>query len=177
MDFDSEEFYNLNRSLKSQVSYLVKDYSKLKTVIKSSEASSKRLSDNLGPLKSRISGLNSIASSMLKNGSSALGSSLVGSKEFDPGKIMNNMFSKFLGGMRANGGNVSAGSSYVVGERGPEIFTPTDGGHITPNNAISSRGNVNITMNISTPDMASFQRSEKQVISRINKAMRSGAGY
>jgi hypothetical protein len=38
-----------------------------------------------------------------------------------------------LSGARANGGPVAAGSSYLVGERGPEIFTPTSSGGITPN--------------------------------------------
>jgi len=33
---------------------------------------------------------------------------------------------------RAAGGPVYAGQSYVVGERGPEMFTPTGSGTITP---------------------------------------------
>ena len=37
---------------------------------------------------------------------------------------------------RAIGGPVSGGSSYLVGERGPEIFTPLGSGMITPNSAI-----------------------------------------
>jgi len=37
-----------------------------------------------------------------------------------------------LGG-RASGGPVSRGSSYVVGERGPELFTPSGSGFISPN--------------------------------------------
>jgi TP901 family phage tail tape measure protein len=42
----------------------------------------------------------------------------------------------FLGLFRANGGGVTGGRSYVVGEKGPEIFTPGRSGGITPNNAI-----------------------------------------
>ena len=37
-------------------------------------------------------------------------------------------------GPRAEGGPVSGGSSYLVGERGPELFTPGTSGNITPNN-------------------------------------------
>ena len=37
---------------------------------------------------------------------------------------------------RAIGGPVSGGTSYVVGERGPELFTPQSSGSITPNSAI-----------------------------------------
>jgi len=37
-----------------------------------------------------------------------------------------------FGGMRAGGGPVSAGKSYVVGERRPEVFTPSTSGYIRP---------------------------------------------
>jgi hypothetical protein len=36
-------------------------------------------------------------------------------------------------GHRALGGPVTAGASYMVGERGPELFTPRISGRITPN--------------------------------------------
>lgn len=36
---------------------------------------------------------------------------------------------------RASGGPVNAGQTYVVGERGPELFTPGQSGNITPNGA------------------------------------------
>ena len=49
------------------------------------------------------------------------------------------------GGARALGGPVANGSSYLVGERGPEIFTPNNGGNIAPNNQMG--GAPNITMN------------------------------
>ena len=38
-----------------------------------------------------------------------------------------------LDGARANGGPVAGGGSYVVGERGPELFIPTSSGHILSN--------------------------------------------
>jgi len=50
---------------------------------------------------------------------------------------------------RANGGLVSGGSSYIVGERGPEIFTPSSSGMITPNSAI---GGNTITVNVQGAD-------------------------
>ena len=37
---------------------------------------------------------------------------------------------------RADGGPVSMGTTYLVGERGPELFTPNASGNITPNHAI-----------------------------------------
>jgi phage-related minor tail protein len=36
-------------------------------------------------------------------------------------------------GKRASGGPVTAGSTYLVGERGPELFTPSASGRIIPN--------------------------------------------
>jgi phage-related minor tail protein len=47
---------------------------------------------------------------------------------------------------RANGGPVKGGSSYIVGERGPELFTPGVSGKITPNEAMG--GPTNIVVNV-----------------------------
>ena len=48
-------------------------------------------------------------------------------------------------GNRAMGGNVMSGKSYLVGERGAEIFTPGATGTITPNSAM---GGTNIVVNV-----------------------------
>ena len=49
----------------------------------------------------------------------------------------------------ANGGRASAGRSFVVGERGPEIFTPKVSGTVIPNNQIGGGGDItNITVNV-----------------------------
>ncbi|WP_213778878.1 phage tail tape measure protein [Caballeronia sp. dw_276] len=47
---------------------------------------------------------------------------------------------------RASGGPVSAGTTYLVGEKGPELFNPGSSGMITPNHAIQSSlgGDINI---------------------------------
>ena len=49
-------------------------------------------------------------------------------------------------GVRAGGGSVKAGSGYLVGERGPEMFTPGVSGMITPNHALG--GSTNIVVNV-----------------------------
>lgn len=46
-----------------------------------------------------------------------------------------------FGGARAAGGPVSSGSTYLVGEQGPELFTPSRSGSISPN---GSGGGVTI---------------------------------
>jgi phage-related minor tail protein len=52
------------------------------------------------------------------------------------------------------GGPVSAfGGPYIVGERGPELFTPGASGSITPNNALGSGGNtINVTVTSANPN-------------------------
>jgi phage-related minor tail protein len=42
---------------------------------------------------------------------------------------------------------VSAGSSYLVGERGPEMFVPRTSGSIYPNNALGTSG-ANVVVNV-----------------------------
>ena len=52
-----------------------------------------------------------------------------------------------FGGGRATGGPVSSGTSYIVGERGPELFVPNANGTIVPNGG-GGRGNtINVTVN------------------------------
>lgn len=48
---------------------------------------------------------------------------------------------------RANGGPVSAGSPYMVGERGPELFVPGRTGTIVPTNQLGG-DNINIVVNV-----------------------------
>ena len=48
-------------------------------------------------------------------------------------------------GKRASGGAVSAGQPFLVGERGPELFTPSSYGQITRNSQLGSGG---ITVNV-----------------------------
>ena len=57
----------------------------------------------------------------------------------------------------AHGGPVHSGQSYLVGEKGPEIFTPGQSGRITPNNEIGMGGgtNVNVSFNITAFDSQS----------------------
>jgi len=43
-----------------------------------------------------------------------------------------------FGGGKASGGSVSGGMAYLVGERGPEIFSPNTSGSIIPNHKLGS---------------------------------------
>jgi hypothetical protein len=66
-----------------------------------------------------------------------------------------------FGGARALGGPVVGGSSYLVGERGPELFTPGSSGSITPNNSLGGGG---ITVNVNGGDPNSIVRALQQYV-------------
>ncbi|ADD94814.1 hypothetical protein [uncultured phage MedDCM-OCT-S12-C473] len=55
------------------------------------------------------------------------------------------IFNKLFGGFAASGGTVSGGRSYVVGEKGPELFTPGRTGSIAPS---GSFGGANVVVNV-----------------------------
>jgi tape measure domain-containing protein len=62
---------------------------------------------------------------------------------------------------RAMGGPVSAGSSYMVGERGPELFTPKHGGGIVPNNALGG-GSTSVVVNVDASGNSNVQGDQAQ---------------
>jgi phage-related minor tail protein len=78
-----------------------------------------------------------------------------------------------VSGARAAGGPVAPGGSYLVGEQGPELFTPSGAGNITPNGALAPRG-AQVTVNITTQDAASFQKSKSQVAAMLARAIAQG---
>ena len=55
------------------------------------------------------------------------------------------LLGSLFGGFMANGGTTMPGKSYVVGEKGPELFTPGRTGSIAPNDAF---GGANIVVNV-----------------------------
>ena len=68
---------------------------------------------------------------------------------------LGDIFSGFGGG-KATGGPVVGGTTYLVGEKGPELFTPGRSGGITPNHALGGGGSANVTFTVSTLDAADF---------------------
>lgn len=59
---------------------------------------------------------------------------------------------------RALGGPVMGNTPYLVGENGPEIFTPATTGSITRNSDIGGSQQTTVNFNISTVDAAGFDR-------------------
>jgi hypothetical protein len=72
-------------------------------------------------------------------------------------------------GARAAGGPVSAGSSYLVGERGPEVVTFGSSGYVTPNNKLGGGGPVSITINAPTGNAADIERAVVAALKRYQQ--------
>jgi tape measure domain-containing protein len=82
-----------------------------------------------------------------------------------------------LGGLfkpRALGGPVSAGSPYLVGERGPELFMPSRGGSIIPNNALGGGGtSVIVNVDASGSSVQGDQAQSRQLGVAISAAVQA----
>ena len=69
---------------------------------------------------------------------------------------------------RANGGPVSAGGRYIVGERGPEVFTPAMSGTITPNSGGGGSGTTIVqNINVSTGVQQTVRAEIRQMMPQI----------
>lgn len=87
-----------------------------------------------------------------------------------------NVVSSVFGGFRANGGAVSSGTPYVVGERGAELFVPKSNGMIVPNNALGGNGTtINLTVN-GAIDAEGTARTIIDVLNRSTARGTLGAG-
>jgi hypothetical protein len=71
---------------------------------------------------------------------------------------------------RALGGPVMGGQSYMVGENGPELFTPANSGQITRNDQLGGGGTTNVSFTIIANDTAGFDQllsSRRGLITQI----------
>jgi hypothetical protein len=90
-------------------------------------------------------------------------------------------------GFRAEGGPVGAGSAYMVGEKGPELFVPGSSGSIVPNGAMGGGGgnggtSVNVTYNIASGVTRAelkpiLEQQRAQLRREIPDAVRRGGSY
>ena len=75
---------------------------------------------------------------------------------------------------REKGGPVNSGQTYLVGERGPELFTPQGSGNIVPNNQLSGGGTVvNVSVNASGVSSEGSGQQGQQLGRLIGNAVRS----
>jgi hypothetical protein len=74
---------------------------------------------------------------------------------------------------RAVGGPVSAMDSYMVGERGPELFTPGAGGFITPSNRLGGGSSTNINITVNAGMGANGAQLGQEIVSAIKRYERA----
>ena len=78
----------------------------------------------------------------------------------------------FRGAMAA-GGPVKGGSQYLVGERGPEMFTPGVSGMITPNHALGGTTNVVVNVDASGSNVEGDEEEGRQLGLVLSAAIES----
>ena len=77
---------------------------------------------------------------------------------------------KSFSGARADGGPVLPGGSYLVGERGPEVFRPASAGSVEP-----AGGGISVTVNVQGGEASSLLRSDAQIAQALARAVSLGA--
>ena len=120
--------------------------------------------------KAGVQAVEALAASVLGAGSGTSGTS---SAAGGLGAALGSALGSALGfGARADGGPVAAGGAYLVGERGPEVFTPTAGGQIGG----TGPSGMAVTLNVqgaTSPE--AFLRSEAQLSQALYRAVALGA--
>lgn len=80
------------------------------------------------------------------------------------------VLSQVFSGARADGGPVTAGGAYLVGERGPEVFRPAGAGTVEP---LGGAMTVNVT--VQGGGAPGLIRSEAQIAQALARAVSLGA--
>ena len=109
---------------------------------------------------SAVDALAGVGASGVGSAASGLGAAI--------GKALGGMFS----GARADGGPVTPGGGYLVGERGPEVFRPASSGDVSP---LGGGGGVTVNLQVQgaqTP--AAFARSDAQIAQALARAATLG---
>lgn len=146
----------------------------------------KRLGDALGSIGQSISGSvlnqalgpvqNALGSVVGKGVQSMLGGLLPFAKG---GVISSGRVSAFARGGIVDGPTQfpMRGGTGLMGEAGPEAIVPLArgaDGKLGVRSGTGGGGSVHVTMNISTPDAASFQKSQSQIAADLSRVMQRG---
>ena len=114
----------------------------------------------IGFIADIISGITTVIAKVKAFGT-ALGNSAIG--DFVGG---------LFGGGKASGGPVKKGTTYLVGENGPELFTPSGSGNIIPN---GGTGGGNVTINVTGTMMDPEGVARAVALALRNSANRGGS--
>ncbi len=89
------------------------------------------------------------------------------------GEALSAAVSGVFSGARAEGGPVTGGGAYLVGERGPEVFRPAGAGTIEP--VGGGGGAISVTVQVSGGDAPALARSDAQLAQALARAVSLGA--
>lgn len=87
------------------------------------------------------------------------------------GETISQAVSAAFSGARADGGPVTAGGGYLVGERGPEVFRPFASGEVQP----VGGGGLTVNFNAPRESAPNLVRSEAQIAQMLARAVALGA--
>jgi len=87
------------------------------------------------------------------------------------GEALGSALTSAFSGARADGGAVTGGGAYLVGERGPEVFRPAGAGTVEP---LGGAG-MSVTVQVSGGDVGGLARSDAQLAQALARAVSLGA--
>ena len=105
--------------------------------------------------------------------SAAAGGAKYGASAFSGAGMGSTGFSLPFLGARANGGSVTAGQPYLVGERGPELFMPGRSGGIAPTGSFGGGANIVVNVDASGSSVQGDSSQGKQLGSVIAAAVQA----
>jgi len=143
--------------LKSDMSAIWKNLGGLSGILGGGSSSSS--SDSSGIFGGLLSGISGLFGGGPASGTGA-GTAAVGS-----------LFGA-VSGSRALGGPVLQGKTYNVGENGPERFTPSSSGQITPNKSSSTTINIHVPVGSPAEMRRSIGAGARDVVNAFNNASR-----
>ena len=83
------------------------------------------------------------------------------------------LFGSLFGGFLANGGRAQAGRSYIVGEEGPELFTPNSSGMVSPNSSLGGSTNIVVNVDASGSNVEGDEEEGRQLGIALSAAIES----
>ncbi|AIL64502.1 hypothetical protein NOVO_00460 [Rickettsiales bacterium Ac37b] len=168
----------------SNYSALADEYKALKGLIDHLSPSLDNIKQKLMPVKSELklttdamNILNKLAKNLAENIGQQLGNAVINSStnSFSKSNIfgfLEKILSNFWNEGRAIGGNIAVGKSYLVGEKGPELFTPHTSGIVTANNYMSSkRQSINVVLNVNSTANNGFGKNHNQQLRELTRAI------
>lgn len=160
LDDMNEGFQRLGQTASQQFSGMARQFTRLFT----------------SSVKGDIDGIAGAMVSLLARLAQAGGNGGLGGMFGSSGNWAGGLADLFANG-RAVGGAIQAGQPVLVGEKGPELFTPHTSGHVTPNHGLNGKAGITLNMTIVTPDAQSFRASQGQILAEAAQSLARAQRY